>query len=179
MLSIRLPFAARDASAAGRVKVPSGVKPTPHRHQEDQIYTVMSGVFYIGLGDQFDVDTVQAYPLRTVTLLPGNPSHSHRARAGEYVAQVTAIGQLIRFTQGKPGGVGLQRCTQLHRILFAECIGCFIPFRRERGNAEQGLDLRIGCRRARDYRSPVGATDEDEGPLPRFHYTHSRRNVAF
>jgi hypothetical protein len=29
-----------------RVKVPSGVKLMPHRHREDRIYTVMSGVFY-------------------------------------------------------------------------------------------------------------------------------------
>ena len=59
------------------------------------IDTVMSGVFYIGLGDQFDGDTGQAYPLGSVTVLPGNPSHFHWARSGEYVAQVTAIGPLI------------------------------------------------------------------------------------
>ena len=35
-----------------RVKVPAGVKLMPHRHPEDRIYTVMSGVFYIGLGEQ-------------------------------------------------------------------------------------------------------------------------------
>ena len=34
-----------------RVKVPSGVKLMPHKHPEDRIYTVMSGVFYIGLGE--------------------------------------------------------------------------------------------------------------------------------
>jgi len=33
-----------------------GVKLMPHRHPEDRVYTVMSGVFYIGLGDQFDAD---------------------------------------------------------------------------------------------------------------------------
>src|SRR5215831_5990242 len=32
-----------------RVKVPSGVKLMPHKHPEDRVYTVMSGVFYIGL----------------------------------------------------------------------------------------------------------------------------------
>jgi hypothetical protein len=37
-----------------RVKVPAGVKLMPHRHPEDRIYTVMAGVFYIGLGDRFD-----------------------------------------------------------------------------------------------------------------------------
>jgi hypothetical protein len=34
-----------------RVKVPRGVKLMPHRHPEDRIYTVISGIFYIGLGD--------------------------------------------------------------------------------------------------------------------------------
>jgi quercetin dioxygenase-like cupin family protein len=31
-----------------RVKVPDGVKLMPHSHPEDRIYTVISGVFYIG-----------------------------------------------------------------------------------------------------------------------------------
>lgn len=77
-----------------RVKVPSGVKLMPHRHPEDRIYTVMSGVFYIGLGDQFDDDTVTAYPPGSVLVLPGNTSHFHWAKSGEYVTQVTAIGPL-------------------------------------------------------------------------------------
>ena len=41
-----------------RVKVPSGVKLMPHRHPEDRVYTVMAGIFYIGLGDRFDGDAV-------------------------------------------------------------------------------------------------------------------------
>ncbi|MGA2645411.1 MAG: hypothetical protein ABSF15_11905 [Candidatus Sulfotelmatobacter sp.] len=31
-----------------RVRVPHGVKLMPHRHPEDRVYTVISGVFYIG-----------------------------------------------------------------------------------------------------------------------------------
>ena len=77
-----------------RVKVPSGVKMMPHRHPEDRIYTVMSGVFYIGLGDQFDGDKVKAYPPGCVVVLPGDTPHFHWARSGEYVTQVTAIGPL-------------------------------------------------------------------------------------
>jgi len=38
-----------------------GVKLMPHRHPEDRVYTVMSGVFYIGLGDQFNADKLHAY----------------------------------------------------------------------------------------------------------------------
>lgn len=45
-----------------RVKVPAGVKLMPHKHPEDRVYTVISGVFYIGRGDQFDAEKLQAYP---------------------------------------------------------------------------------------------------------------------
>ena len=77
-----------------RVKVPSGVKLMPHRHPEDRVYTVMSGVFYIGLGDKFDGDKVEAYPPGSVIVLPGNTPHFHWAKSGEYITQVTAIGPL-------------------------------------------------------------------------------------
>jgi quercetin dioxygenase-like cupin family protein len=77
-----------------RVKVPTGVKLMPHRHPEDRIYTVMSGVFYIGLGDQFDGDKVKAYPPGCLVILPGDTPHFHWAKSGEYITQVTAIGPL-------------------------------------------------------------------------------------
>jgi len=48
------------------------VKLMPHRHPEDRVYTVISGVFYIGLGDQFDGDKVKAFPPGSVVVLPGN-----------------------------------------------------------------------------------------------------------
>jgi hypothetical protein len=77
-----------------RVKVPSGVKLMPHRHQEDRVYTVMSGVFYIGLGEQFHEHGLEAYPPGTVVVLPGNTAHFHWAKSGEYVTQVTALGPI-------------------------------------------------------------------------------------
>src|SRR5258708_32174305 len=55
---VRLAVLVGDPSKPGpyviRVKVPGGVKMMPHKHPEDRIYTVMSGVFYIGLGETFD-----------------------------------------------------------------------------------------------------------------------------
>ena len=96
--SVRLAVIVGRPSEAGpytiRVKIPHGVKLMPHRHPEDRVYTVMSGVFYIGLGDQFDADKLQAYPPGSVLVLPGNTSHFHWAKSSEYVAQVTAIGPL-------------------------------------------------------------------------------------
>jgi hypothetical protein len=77
-----------------RVKMPGGVKLMPHKHPEDRIYTVMSGVFYIGLGDQFDGDKMQAFPPGSVVVLPGATPHFHWAKSGEYITQVSAIGPL-------------------------------------------------------------------------------------
>jgi quercetin dioxygenase-like cupin family protein len=77
-----------------RVKLPADTKMQPHRHPEDRIYTVISGVFYIGLGDEFDESKLVAYAPGSVIVLPGNQPHFHWAKSGEYVTQVTAIGPL-------------------------------------------------------------------------------------
>ena len=77
-----------------RVRVPNGVKLLPHKHAEDRVYTVIAGTFYIGLGDEFDAEKLQAYPPGAVLILPGGTSHFHWAKSGEYITQVTAIGPL-------------------------------------------------------------------------------------
>ena len=85
-----------------RVKVPAGVKLMPHTHPEDRVYTVISGVFYIGLGTEFDADKLTAYPPGSVIVLPGHTPHFHWARSGEYISQVTAIGPLgLEFVDAK------------------------------------------------------------------------------
>jgi quercetin dioxygenase-like cupin family protein len=96
--SARLAVVAGDPSEPGlyttRVKLPAGVKLMPHTHPEARIYTVISGVFYIGLGEHFDSEKLEAYPPGAVILLPGGTPHFHWARSGEYVTQISAIGPL-------------------------------------------------------------------------------------
>jgi quercetin dioxygenase-like cupin family protein len=77
-----------------RVKVPAGVKLMPHTHPEDRVYTVISGVFYIGAGKRFDEDALEAFPPGAVVVLPGGSPHFHWAKAGEYITQVSATGPL-------------------------------------------------------------------------------------
>ena len=77
-----------------RVKLSAGVKMLPHRHPEDRMYTVISGVFYIGLGEEFDETKLTAHAPGSVLILPGGQPHFHWAKSGEYVTQVTAIGPL-------------------------------------------------------------------------------------
>jgi hypothetical protein len=96
--SVRLAVIGGQPSEPGpymiRVKVPGDVKLMPHRHSEDRIHTVISGLFYIGLGDEFDDAKLEAYPPGAVIFLPANTSHFHWAKSGEYIAQVSAIGPL-------------------------------------------------------------------------------------
>lgn len=95
---VRLAVIAGDPAIKGpyvvRVKVPAGVKLMPHIHPEDRIYTVISGVFYIGIGNSFDNAKLMAFPPGAVFILPGNTPHFHWAKSGEYISQVTATGPL-------------------------------------------------------------------------------------
>jgi quercetin dioxygenase-like cupin family protein len=97
-LSARLAAVVGEPTGPGpyviRVKLPAGVKLMPHVHPEDRVYTVISGVFYIGLGERFDSTKLEAFPPGSVIVLPGGTPHFHWARSGDYVTQVTAIGPL-------------------------------------------------------------------------------------
>jgi hypothetical protein len=62
------------------------------------VYTVISGVFCIGLGTRFDAKQLQAYPPEAVTVLPGGTPHFHWAKSGAYVTQVSAIGRSVLTT---------------------------------------------------------------------------------
>ncbi|MNF59053.1 Cupin domain protein [compost metagenome] len=77
-----------------RVKVPNGTRLMPHIHPESRIYTVMSGVFYIGFGTVFDPDKLVAYGPGSVVILPANTPHFHWAKSGEYISQVYGTGPL-------------------------------------------------------------------------------------
>jgi quercetin dioxygenase-like cupin family protein len=94
----RLSVVVGEPSKAGpyvvRVKLPAGVKLMPHTHPEDRIYTVVSGVFYIGIGTTFDPDKLQAYAPGSVIVLPANTPHFHWAKSGDYMTQVSGVGPL-------------------------------------------------------------------------------------
>jgi len=77
-----------------RVRMPAGERMMPHRHREDRVYTVISGVFYIGVGESLDENRLTAHAPGSVLVLPAGTPHFHWARSGEYITQVSAIGPL-------------------------------------------------------------------------------------
>ena len=96
--SVRLAVVVGKPSEPGpytiRVKAPRGEKLMPHKHPEDRVYTVISGVFYVGQGAEFDANKLEAYPPGAVVILPGNTPHFHWAKSSEYITQITGIGPL-------------------------------------------------------------------------------------
>lgn len=93
-LAILVGDPSKDGPYLLRVKLPAGTRMQPHTHPEDRIYTVISGVFYIGLGEEFDANKLTAHSPGSVVILPGGQAHFHWAKSGEYITQVSAIGPL-------------------------------------------------------------------------------------
>ncbi|HVO02737.1 MAG TPA: cupin domain-containing protein [Candidatus Cybelea sp.] len=93
-LAVLLGHPSRPGPYVIRVKLPADERLMPHWHPEDRIYTVMSGIFHIGLGERFDPAKLQSYPPGSVVLLPGHTPHFHWAKCGEYVTQVIGVGPL-------------------------------------------------------------------------------------
>jgi hypothetical protein len=66
----------------------------PYQHPEDRVYTVMSGVFYIGMGCGFTTDNCRRTRQAPSSCSPAVPPHFRWAKSGTYVTQVSAIGPL-------------------------------------------------------------------------------------
>lgn len=75
-----------------RLKFPAGYKVPPHFHKAGENVTVLTGVFYIGLGEKFDQGSGQELPVGGFVSVP--PKHPHYAWAGgqETVVQVHGVG---------------------------------------------------------------------------------------
>jgi quercetin dioxygenase-like cupin family protein len=81
-----------------RLKMPAEYRIPPHLHKAGENVTVLSGTFYIGLGEKFDQGTGQALPAGGFVSIP--PNHPHFAWAGsqETVVQVHGTGPTdLRF----------------------------------------------------------------------------------
>ena len=75
-----------------RTRLPAGVIFKPHYHPEDRVYTVISGIFYIGFGELYDRRQLRAYPPGSVITVSGGSAHFHAAVRGDWVVQINAVG---------------------------------------------------------------------------------------
>ncbi len=75
-----------------RVKLPANYTIAPHFHKASENVTVLSGVFFIGMGDEFDRGSSKELPVGGFVSIP--PMHRHFAWTGghETVVQMHGVG---------------------------------------------------------------------------------------
>jgi len=75
-----------------RLSVPANTRIEAHRHRDDRSATVISGTWYLGYGDKFDMTTLKALPPGSFYVEP--PARLHFARTGgePVVLHITGYG---------------------------------------------------------------------------------------
>lgn len=63
-----------------------------HTHPDDRITTVISGVMYFGIGEQFDHTDVQPYPAGSIVYTPADTPHFMWVQDNEVIIQETGFG---------------------------------------------------------------------------------------
>ena len=76
---------------AMRLSLPAGYKVPPHWHPADEHVTVISGEFYMGMGDTWDEAKGHAMPVGAITIMPKGTRHFAWTKV-ETVVQLHAIG---------------------------------------------------------------------------------------
>jgi quercetin dioxygenase-like cupin family protein len=75
-----------------RVKFPQGFKVTPHYHPDERTVVVLSGTWYVGVGEQWDETKMKGYPPGSFVSEPAKMPHYTWAKDGEVIIQITGIG---------------------------------------------------------------------------------------
>jgi quercetin dioxygenase-like cupin family protein len=81
----------KDGPFTFRTKIPDGYRVPPHSHPKTEHLTVISGTFYIGMGDKFDEKAGKLMPAGSFGYWPAGMKHFAWAK-GETVVQVHADG---------------------------------------------------------------------------------------
>jgi quercetin dioxygenase-like cupin family protein len=74
-----------------RVKMPSGYKLPPHRHQDQRTVTVLKGTYWIGDGEQYDARSMRTMEVGAFYITPPDTPHYAWART-EVILQESGFG---------------------------------------------------------------------------------------
>ena len=86
-----------DSSEGGtwidRVKIPGGARVLAHTHPQDELVTVIEGIWYLGEGAKFDAAKLKGYPAGSFIIIPAGIPHFVAAKEGTVVVQPSGIGK--------------------------------------------------------------------------------------
>jgi quercetin dioxygenase-like cupin family protein len=74
-----------------RLKMPAGYKIPPHWHPDTETVTVLSGTFYVSMGDTLDTSKGKGMPAGSFIAVPSKSPHFAYTKE-ETVIQVNAVG---------------------------------------------------------------------------------------
>ena len=77
-----------------RLDLPNGYRVQPHFHPTDELLTIISGTFLLGMGDKLDEAEATVFPTGGFGTVAANMHHYAIAR-GHTVVQVQAMGPFV------------------------------------------------------------------------------------
>lgn len=87
-----------------RVRLPAGYKAEPHTHPSDEHVTILSGTWYLGVGETFDRAALKALPAGSFILVPAGTPHFISIEE-ETIVQVHGVGRMglsyVKATRGQ------------------------------------------------------------------------------
>jgi len=76
-----------------RIKLPANYKVAAHSHPTDEIVTVLSGTFLVGMGDKLAPKAVRGFPAGSTVVAPANVNHFAMTKQPT-VIEISAMGPL-------------------------------------------------------------------------------------
>src|SRR5215813_1203757 len=79
----------RDGVWIDRVKIPSGARVLAHTHTQDELVTVIQGIWFVGEGRKFEEAELRPYPAGSFIVIPAGVAHFVAAKEGMVIVQLS------------------------------------------------------------------------------------------
>jgi anti-sigma factor ChrR (cupin superfamily) len=79
----------QDCAWIDRVKIPSGSHVRAHTHPQNELVTVIEGIWYVGEGAAFDSEKLRGYPAGSFVVIPAGIPHFVATKDGTGVVQLS------------------------------------------------------------------------------------------
>jgi quercetin dioxygenase-like cupin family protein len=79
----------KDGAWIDRVKIPSGSHVSAHTHPQNELVTVIEGVWYLGEGAKFDSAKLRGYPAGSFVVIPAGVPHFVATKDGTVIVQLS------------------------------------------------------------------------------------------
>ena len=96
---------AKPGPYAFRVRAEAGHRLAPHTHPDERTVTVLSGIYWSGVGDTFADDKLQAFPAGSFYVIPAGVPHFSAVLEGEVEFQEAGVGPSAHDVVTPAGGM--------------------------------------------------------------------------